>query len=110
MSNTTKDPIALVKKALEVGNLALDQYSHRNSPKKYTQPQLFAILVLQQFYKLDYRGVIALLARWSDVRKVLKLKAIPDHSTLCYAEQRILKKKELQDFLAQQLNLHRTAA
>jgi hypothetical protein len=35
---------------------ALLLYSHRNSPKKFTQHQLFACLVLKSFLRTDYRG------------------------------------------------------
>jgi hypothetical protein len=35
---------------------ALLLYSHRNSPKKFTQHQLFACLVLKNFLRTDYRG------------------------------------------------------
>ncbi len=58
----------------------------------YTLPQLFAILVLRQFLKTDYRGVVALLSEWSDLRRVLKLSKVPDHSTLWYVEQSLAKK------------------
>lgn len=110
MSKTTKNPIKLAKLALEAGNKALDKYSHRNSPKKFTQPQLFAVIVIQQFYRLDYRGVIGLLEEFGELRKVIGLKTLPNFSTLCYAEQRIFKKKELCDFLWQHLNLQKYAA
>jgi hypothetical protein len=92
MSKASKDPIALAQAALAAGAAAFPPYSHRNSPHKYTQAQLFALLVLRQFFRLDYRGVIVWLRRWSDLRQVLGLKQIPHYSTLCYAEDRLLKK------------------
>ena len=48
--------------ALATAERALPLYSHRNSPKKFTQHQLFACLVLKSFLKTDYRGVVAHLA------------------------------------------------
>jgi hypothetical protein len=92
MSGTTKDPIALARAALEVGKQGLAQYSHPKSPHKYTQPQLFGMLVLKQFFKLDYRGVVKWLSRWSELRAALELERVPNYSTLCYAEGRLLKK------------------
>lgn len=92
MSKTTKDPIALARTALEVGQAALVAYSHPNSPHKFTQAQLFALLVLREFFRLDYRGLVTWLAQWSELRAVLGLKRIPHYSTLCCAEDRLLKK------------------
>lgn len=91
-SPMTKSPVALAKEAIRVGEAALAAYSHPNSPKKFTQPQLFAILALRQFFKTDYRGVVQMLHDFSDLRKALKLKKVPHYSTLCYAERRLLKK------------------
>ena len=48
--------------ALATAERALPLYSHRHSPKKFTQHQLFACLVLKSFLKTDYRGVVAHLA------------------------------------------------
>lgn len=91
-SPMTKSPVALAKEALQVAEAALAAYSHPNSPKKFTQPQLFAILALRQFFKTDYRGVVAMLQDFSDLTEALKLKKVPHYSTLCYAEKRLLKK------------------
>jgi len=88
----TKSPVALAQEALKVGQTGLTPYSSRFSRKDFTQPQLFAILVLRQFFKTDYRGVIQLLHDFSDLRQTLALKKIPHYSTLCYAEKRLLKK------------------
>jgi hypothetical protein len=103
MSRTTKNPIALARAALEAGKEALPDYSHPKSPHKYTQPQLFAILVLKQFFKLDYRGVVAWLSNWAELRESLELKRVPNYSTLCYAEGRILKKGALSACMMQLL-------
>ena len=53
MSRTTKDPVAFARAALEAGKEALAEYSCPKSPHKFAQPQLFAMLVLKQFFKLD---------------------------------------------------------
>ena len=92
MSRTTKSPLAVAREALEAGRRALPDYAHPNSPKKFTQPQMFAILVLRQFLKLDYRGTVAFLADWREMREALGLGEVPHYSTLDYAESRLLKK------------------
>ena len=91
-SPMTKSPVALAKEALQVAEAALAAYSHPNWPKKFTQPQLFAILALRQFFKTDYRGVVQMLHDFSRLRKALDLKKVPHYCTLCYAERRLLKK------------------
>jgi hypothetical protein len=53
---------------------------------------LFALLVLKQLFRLDYRGTVAWVERWSELREALELKGTPHYSTLCYAEGRLLKK------------------
>ncbi len=88
----TKSPVALGKEALAVAQEALPAYSSPFSPKVFTQHQLFAILVLRQFFRTDYRGIIQLLVDLGDLRSALGLQKVPHYSTLCYAEQRLLKK------------------
>jgi hypothetical protein len=88
----TRSPVALARMALRVARDALPAYSSKRSRKDYTQHQLFAILVLKQFLQTDYRGIIELLRDWSDLRRILQLRGLPHYSTLCYAEQRLLKK------------------
>jgi hypothetical protein len=88
----TKSPVAVAREALRIGRAGLPLYASRFSKKDFTQPQLFAMLVLRQFFKADYRGIVQLLHDLSDLRRTLQLKKIPHYSTLCYAEQRLLKK------------------
>ncbi len=110
MSTTTKDPLALARVALEVGEAAFAPYSHPKSPHKYTQPQLFAMLALRQFFGVDYRGLIEWLKRWSELREVLGLKRVPHYSTLCYAERRLLKKGGTLDSLTRRFTSRVAAA
>lgn len=88
----TKSAVDLAREALLVGGEALPAYASKYSRRDYTLAQLFAILVLRRFLKTDYRGVVALLAEWSDLRRVLKLSKVPDHSTLWHVEQKLTKK------------------
>ena len=88
----TKSPLALAKLALKTAQQVLPTYSDLRSRHDFTQAQVFAILVLRQFFKTDYRGIIEIVADFSDLQRTLELKKIPHYSTLCYAEQRLLKK------------------
>jgi hypothetical protein len=91
----TKSAVALAKEALRAAERVMPPYSHKFSPKKYTQHQLFAILVVRQFLGRDYRGIIVLLKEWSDLREAIGLSTVPNYSTLCYAERRLMKKGAL---------------
>ena len=88
----TKSPRAVAREALRLARESLPAYSSKYSRKDYTQHQLFAVLALKTFLGTDYRGVAAVLADFADLRDDLGLKKVPDHSTLCYAEQRLLKR------------------
>ena len=61
MSTTSKSPRKVLLVAYATGMEALAVYSHPCSPKTFTQPQLFACLVLKAFLRVDYRGVADLL-------------------------------------------------
>ena len=54
--NTSKSPKRVMMTAYVTAQRALPAYAHRFSPKKFTQHQLFACLVLKEFLKTDYRG------------------------------------------------------
>jgi hypothetical protein len=73
-----------------IGSLTLAEYAHKHSPKTYTQPQLFACLVLKEFLHRDYRGIEQLLKDTPDLAAAIELKQIPDHSTLQKAAKRLL--------------------
>lgn len=89
---TTKSVLSLAAVAYELGQRTLPAYSCALSPQVYTQPQLFALLVLRQFLRRDYRGLSQMLEEWSDLREVLGLKKVPHYTTLQKAAARLLKK------------------
>jgi Transposase domain (DUF772) len=89
----TKSPLRLAETALATARQALPPYSSKFSRKDFTQHQLFALLVLREFLKQDYRGLEQLLHDWSDLRQALGLAKVPDHSTLQKAAQRLLEKR-----------------
>jgi hypothetical protein len=88
----TKSPRAVAREALRLAREALPPYSSKYSRKDFTQHQLFAVLALKTFLKTDYRGVAQFLADFAEIRNDLGLNDVPHFSTLCYAEQRLLKK------------------
>ena len=77
MSRTSKSPKKVALAALDVGKEALPDYSHRFSPKVFTQAQLFACLVLKEFFRTDYRGIVAILADMPNLRQVTRAQAAP---------------------------------
>lgn len=88
MTLASKSPRKVAQEALAVGERCLAPYGHKHSPKKYTQAQLFAILVLKQFFRTDYRGVVAILEDSSDLRRALRLRNLPHFTTLSHAARR----------------------
>src|SRR5262249_23211161 len=80
----------VASRALGAGKLALRLFAHKFSPKKFTQPQLFACLVLKVFFKTDYRGVAQLLDDLADLRGALELGCVPHFTTLQKAARRLL--------------------
>ena len=88
----TKSPRRVAREALGLGQEALPAYACPTSRKDFTQAQLFAILALKTFLKTDYRGVVAFLDDFPELRSDLGLTKVPHYSTLCYAERRLLQK------------------
>ena len=94
MRSMSKSAVRVAQEALAVGQAALPEYGSRFSRRDYTQPQLFALLVLRQFLRTDYRGVVTLVAEWSDLRRTLGLAKVPHYSTLAHAARRLLSDNE----------------
>jgi hypothetical protein len=90
MRRMSKSAVRVAREALAAGRAALPEYGSRYSRRDYTQPQLFALLVLRQFLRTDYRGVVALVSEWSELRRALGLAKVPHYSTLAHASRRIL--------------------
>jgi len=67
----------------------LPRYRHAKSPHRYTQRQLAACVLLMFYCNRSYRDFEEWLAATDQVREVLGLQTIPDHSTLCRMFKRI---------------------
>ena len=90
MSTTSKSPRKVALTALSVGEGSLRRFSHKFSPKTFTQPQLFACLVLKAFFHTDYRGIVAILKDCPDLRRAIGLTSVPHFTTLQKASRRLL--------------------
>jgi len=88
----TRSPKALAGMAIRVARRALSPYSSRFSRKDFTQHQLFAIVVLKQFFRTDYRGIVAIVEDMPDLQHLLGLTKVPHFTTLQKAHERLLKK------------------
>ena len=89
---TSKSPRRVMMTAYATAQRALPAYAHRYSPKKFTQHQLFACLVLKEFLKADYRGVVSILADCPNLCAAIELQHVPHYTTLQKAADRLLKK------------------
>jgi Transposase DDE domain len=96
---TSKSPRSVVLAALATARRSLPAYTHRCSPKVFTQHQLFACLVLKNLLKTDYRGIVEHLADHPALVEAMELKRIPHYTTLQKAARRLLATKSARRLL-----------
>jgi hypothetical protein len=106
VARTSKSPKVVAKAALLAAQRVLPFYTHPNSPKKFTQHQLFACLVLKNFWKTDYRGVVAQLADHPELCEVLRLNSVPHFTTLQKASRHLLASEPVRRVLESTIRLH----
>ena len=87
---TSKSLRRVLQVAYESACRALPAHRHKFSPKKFTQPQLMACLVLKEFLRTDYRGLAAHFADHPDLGALIGLKTVPHFTTFQKAAQRLL--------------------
>ena len=75
--------------AYQLCQQTLPLYWHPKSPRRYTVPQLVACLLLMRRLRLSYRDIEQLLWAMGQVRMVLGLSTVPDHTTLQRAFARL---------------------
>jgi hypothetical protein len=90
---TSKSPKRVLETAFEVGQRSLALYAHKCSPKKFTQPQLFACLALKEFLRLDYRKLSAVLQDAPTLGAAIGLNEIPHYTTFQKAAVRLLRSR-----------------
>ena len=96
----------MVRAALAAAQRVLPFYTHPNSPKKFTQHQLFACLVLKKFLKTDYRGVVAQLSDNPSLCELMGLKHVPHFTTLQKASRHLLASAPVRRVLHSTIRMH----
>jgi len=76
------ETVRVVRMALRLARRHLADYSHPKSPRKFTQPQLFACLVLKAHLGCTYRRCEELLMLMPAVRHAIGLLDVPRFTTL----------------------------
>lgn len=74
--------VRIVRLAVRLARRHLGDYAHVNSPKKFTQPQLFACLILKAHLGCTYRKAEELLILMPAVRDAIGLLEVPRFTTL----------------------------
>jgi len=74
--------LRIARLALRLGRRHMADYAHPKSPKKYTQPQLFACLILKAHLGCTYRKIEELLHLMPPVREAIGLRTVPRFTTL----------------------------
>jgi Transposase DDE domain len=87
--------------AYRVGRSRLRKYAHPCSPKKFTQPQLFACLVLKEFLRLDYRKLSAFLQDTPELARTIELDPVPHFTTFHKAASRLLRSQRADRLLSE---------
>src|SRR4051812_1002204 len=100
---TCKSPRMVLRAAYELAVPLLPNYASRFSRHDgFTEPQLFACLVLREHQKKSYRGIEALLADSREWLADIGLARVPDHNTLCRAFGRLIRRGLMKRLLDQQ--------
>lgn len=112
MSSLSKSPNAIARLAYVTAQRSMPAYRHLKSPKKFTQHQLFAILVLKEFFKTDYRGISEIIRDSSDLRKILEMRfsdEIPHWTTLQKTATRMMKDGGASQLLSETVSIAQEA-
>jgi hypothetical protein len=89
MKSRTNQLQAFARFAAEVAARVIPAHGHKFAPKTYTQPQLLACLLLKEHLRLDYRAAQDLLELSDGLRSALRLRRVPDHSTLWWFAHKV---------------------
>ena len=96
---TSKSPNDVAQLAYITAQRCVPAYRHEFSPKKFTQDQLVACLVLKEFFRTDYRGLAEILKDSSDLKRILELETIPHFTTFQKAAHAILQKQTIKKLI-----------
>jgi Transposase domain (DUF772) len=93
MATLSHSPLRVARVVLASAEKALPKYASKYSRHDgCTLPQMTACLVLQRFWKTSLRGVEQALKDSPEVREVLGLRRVPDHSALCRAHKALTER------------------
>jgi hypothetical protein len=93
--------VTVARLSYQIAQASLPRYSHPKSPQHFTLPQLAACVLLTFYLRLSYRDMEEWLLASDQVRQVLHLPRVPDHSTLA----RAFRKLKQTDLTAMRQNL-----
>ena len=88
---TCKSPRKVLNAAYALAAACLKEHRSKLSRKDFTDPQLFACLVLREHQKKSFRGIVALLEDCPEWCRDIGLAKVPDPNTLCRAFHRLVK-------------------
>ena len=97
--------LAFAELALTVAERVLSERAHKFAPKRYTQPQLFACLLLKEYLRLDYRSAEEVIGASDRLRGILRLRHAPDYSTLWRFAQAKVTPELIEQALAETIRL-----
>jgi IS5 family transposase len=95
--------VRFARLAYAVAQASVPRYAHPKSPQHFTQPQLVVCLLLTQYLSLSYRSTEEWLLASAEVRDVLELTDVPDHTTISRMLRRLTLPR-MEAMLAQVLN------
>ena len=95
--------VRFARVAYAAAQASMPRYAHPKSPQRFTQPQIVVCLLLTQYLNLSYRNTEEWLLASAEVRDVLELSDVPDHSTISRMLKRLTLPR-LEAMLAQVLN------
>ena len=74
--------LTFARLAFEVAQSVVPDRRHRFAPKRYTQPQLLACVLVKEYLGLDYRTAREAIEISGPIRDAFRLVRVPDHTTL----------------------------
>src|SRR6266508_2749969 len=74
--------VPFAKCAVEIAKRVLPSYRNRFSKHTFTQPQFLAILCLMRYEDWTFRETEVRLCEHVELRQVLALRQVPEHTTL----------------------------
>lgn len=74
--------IRIARLSMRLARRHMSDYAHPKSPRLYTQPQLFACLILKAYLGVTYRRIEELLRLMPEVQEAIGLTRVPRFTTL----------------------------